>query len=116
MINYHEVDPPFEFSNEFQAAYYNSNALFDGDRIEKIPDGMFAVVAVSLAYCPITDAVLHRHNRSIVKLWGTERLAQWHASKLTSTLNPEDCGGWYEVLPRPAAPRLPAPSDDDIPF
>lgn len=103
--------------NEFQMAYENSNILFEGDRIERIPDGMFAVVSLALAYCQVTDAVLHKHHRRIVKLWGTRRLAEHHASELTKKLDP-DGESWYEVLPKDPKPK-PRPfhfDQDDIPF
>jgi hypothetical protein len=108
-----------EFQNEFQAAYYTSSMLQMERNHLDIPDGMFAVVGLSLAYCQFTDATLRNPDRRVIKLYGSRRIADHVCKTMNAKLADwEGCEAWYEVYPKAPQPVLPAPtySDDEIPF
>ena len=107
--------------NEFQNAYETSKLIFTGHILPKIPAGMFAVVIESQAHCQFTDAVLPFPHRSIHKLVGSRKIAEYLARKLEATFVSED--GYLDgvgVTVFPKAPMLKLPprvwTDEDIPF
>ena len=107
------------FQNEFQAAYYTSQRLQAECNVLDIPDGMFAVVCCSLAYCQFTDATLPNPNRSVFKLFASRKIADHVAKREMAKLEDwEGCEVWYEVFPKLPEPLHPAPAytEDDIPF
>lgn len=93
--------------NEFQAAYETSKLTFTGHILPKIPEGMFAVVLESQAHCGYTDAVLPYPHRSLQRLCGSRRVADYYARKLAVSA---DCETWVEVYPK----EEPTDTDGDM--
>jgi len=108
--------------NEFQNAYQTSQALQRQTNAYAVPEGMFAVVECSLAYCQFTDATLPNPDRRVVRCYGSRRIAEHVAARKNAELAElyaEDggCEAWYEVSPKLPRPVLiAAPIDDEIPF
>jgi hypothetical protein len=105
--------------NEFQNAYEVSKLTFTGHILPKIPDGLFAVVLESQAHCGFTDAVLPFPHRSLQRLCGSRRVADYYARKIVEANTDEDgcCEVWAEVYPKvPKKVPLSRYFDTDIPF
>jgi hypothetical protein len=93
--------------NELAMAYADSCAMQD-DCYVTVPAGMFAVVAETPSYCPVTDAILHNPARRVVKLVGTRKIAEHLARKMNAAVNEDDWEIGYTVFP-----KLPRPSIND---
>jgi len=108
-----------DMQNEYQNAYYVSQQLQAERNVLDIPEGMFAVVCCSLAYCQFTDATLPNPNRSLVKLFASRKIADHVAKVAMAKLGDgEDYEVWYDVYPKLPPVVRPAPTytNDDIPF
>ena len=106
--------------NELQMAYYNSCAMQTSNQV-CIPDGLFAVIWETNAYCPVTDATLPNPARHVVSVHGSKRVAEHIARKMREKASEqEDYESDFVVFPRPPRPlHRPTPVtliDDEIPF